>query len=133
VKMEIGFPGGARVKARFRGYELLTDQTRNNGGEESAAQPFDLFLASLGTCAGLYALRFCQQREIDTSGLGLTLEPARDPTGRRLSTITLNLRLPADFPEKYEQAIVRAIDQCAVKRAILDPPAIETILTPGES
>jgi ribosomal protein S12 methylthiotransferase accessory factor len=128
MRMEIGFPGGVKVSARFRGHELLTDQTSKGGGEDSAAQPFDLFLASIGTCAGLYALRFCQQRDLDTSGLGLTVEPVRDPASRKLSTITLRLTLPTGFPEKYNKAIVRAIDQCAVKRAILDPPVIETIV-----
>jgi putative redox protein len=133
MKMEIGFPGGFKVSARFRGHELLTDQTTKGGGEDSAAQPFDLFLASIGTCAGLYALRFCQQRDLDTSGLGLTVEPIRDPTSRRLSTITLRLTLPTGFPEKYDKAILRAIDQCAVKRAILDPPVIETIVATDEA
>ena len=68
-----------------------------------------MFLASIGTCAGFYAMRFCQQREIDTSELGLTLETARDPETKRLERIDLRLALPPDFPDKYEKAIVRRL------------------------
>jgi len=128
VKMQIGFPGGSRVEARFRDHRLLTDQPEKSGGDNAGPQPFDTFLASIGTCAGFYALHFCRKREIPTSGLGLTLEPLRDPETKRLTRIEMRLTLPPEFPAKYEKAIVRAIDQCAVKRAILDPPEIETVI-----
>lgn len=126
--MQIAFPGGVEVDAHFRGQTVLTDQPEKGGGRNLGPQPFDLFLASIGTCAGFYALRFCQKREIDTSELGLELETVREPDSKRLARINLHLTLPPEFPEKYQKAIVRAIDQCAVKKAILDPPEIETLL-----
>ena len=126
--MDIGFPGGVKVDASFRDHTILTDQTERGGGENTGPQPFDMFLASIGTCAGFYALRFCQQREIDTSELALKLETVRDSETKKLVRVNLHLTLPPEFPEKYEKAIVRAIDQCAVKKAIFDPPEIETII-----
>lgn len=128
MKMDIGFPGGTKVEARFRDHSILTDQPEKTGGDNAGPQPFDTFLASIGTCAGFYALHFCRKREIPTSGLALTLETSRDPETRKLATITLQLTVPPEFPAKYEKAIVRAMDQCAVKKAILDPPKIETII-----
>ncbi len=113
--IEISFPGGAAVDASFKGHVVHTDQAE--------IAPFDLFLASIATCAGFYALRFCQQRDIDTAGLGVTLTPIRPD--KRLETLRIDLRLPPQFPEKYREAIVRAVDQCAVKKAILDPPRFE--------
>jgi ribosomal protein S12 methylthiotransferase accessory factor len=126
--MQIGFPGGVKVEASFRDRSILTDQPEKNGGDNAGPQPFDTFLASIGTCAGFYALRFCQKREIDTEGLGIELETIRDPETKRLSRINLHLALPPSFPDKYEKAIVRAIDQCAVKKAIQDPPIIDTVI-----
>lgn len=125
MKMQIGFPGGAAVQADFSGFAVLTDQAPEHGGAGAAPEPFQLFLASLGTCAGLYALRFCQERGIATAGLGLTLTTEQDPERRRLAAIRLEIRLPEGFPEKYRAAIVRAADQCAVKRHILEPPRFE--------
>ena len=58
MEMIIDFPGGARVDAHFRGHTLPTDQPAGGGGEDSAPMPFEVFLASIGTCAGIYILGF---------------------------------------------------------------------------
>ena len=122
MKFEVSFSGGMRVNATYRGHTIATDQPVEAGGTDAALSPFDLFLGSIATCAGLYALRFCQQRQISTNGLNVTLEPVRDEASHRLSAVNLELTLPEGFPEKYRDAIVRAVDQCAVKRALADPP-----------
>ena len=127
--MEIGFPGGLAVSARFRGHEILTDQPAKAGGDGTGPPPFDLFLASIGTCAGFYAMRFCQSRDIPTEGLKVTLEPVRDPENRRIGSIRIEVQPPAGFPDRYHRAILRAIDQCAVKRHIIEPPEFVVTLT----
>lgn len=125
--MEITFPGGVQVNAQFNGFEIVTDQPVKNGGQNSAPSPFDFFLASLGTCAGFFALRFCQQRELPTEGLRLQLTAERNAEIKRLDRVEITLHLPKDFPEKYRSAIIRATDQCAVKKALLDAPEIEVV------
>ena len=130
--MEVAFPGGLAVSATFRGHEILTDQPQKVGGGDTAPPPFDLFLASIATCAGLYALRFCQSRGIDTEGLGVTLEPLRDPESKRIGRIRIHLQLPPGFPERYRRAILRAVDQCAVKRHIHEPPDFVVTVTEPE-
>ena len=54
MEMIIDFPGGTRVDAHFRGQTLFTDQPESEGGNDSAPMPFALFLASIGTCDGIY-------------------------------------------------------------------------------
>jgi putative redox protein len=125
MKFEVSFPGGMKVNARYRAHTIETDQPIEAGGTDTALAPFDLFLGSIATCAGLYAMRFCQQRNIATRGLNVTLEPVRDEQSHHLSTVRIELMLPDGFPEKYRDAIVRAVDQCAVKRAIAEPPQFQ--------
>jgi ribosomal protein S12 methylthiotransferase accessory factor len=125
--MEITFPEGVQVNAQFKGFEVTTDQPKKNGGQDSAPSPFDFFLASLGTCAGFFALRFCQQRELATTGMRLELTSERNTETKRLDRIEITLHLPDNFPQKYRNAIIRATDQCAVKKALLDPPEIELV------
>lgn len=129
--MKVSFQGGLVVSATAKGHTVRTDQPVSAGGTDTALSPFDLFLASLATCGGLYALRFCQEREIPTDGLGLTLETIRDPEGKRIATIRMELQTPPGFPEKYRQAIVRAVDHCAVKRHIVEPPSFEIEIVPA--
>ena len=125
--MEITFPGGVQVNAQFNGFKIATDQPEKNGGQNSAPSPFDFFLASLGTCAGFFALRFCQQRELSTDGLRLQLTTKHNAETKRLDRVEITMQLPKDFPEKYRSAIIRATDQCAVKKVLLDTPEIELI------
>ena len=82
---------------------------------------------------GFYALRFCQQREIDTAGLRLSLETQRNPQTRMIESVEVRLELPAGFPPKYVQAVERSMDQCAVKKHMFQPPSfvIETKIAPG--
>jgi ribosomal protein S12 methylthiotransferase accessory factor len=126
--MEITFPGGAAVEASYEGTTIRTDQPEKYGGGGTAPAPFELFLASIGTCAGYYALRFCQERKIETSGLGLSMSWERDAETKLIAKIRIDLTLPPGFPEKYRGAIVRATDQCAVKKHLVDPPAVEVVV-----
>ena len=130
MAITISFPGGVAVDATLNGHTIHTDQPSPLGAD-SAMSPFDMFLASIGACMGYYALRFCQQRNIATDGLGLTLEPMRDADGKHVDTLTVALRLPDVFPSKYEEAIRHAVDHCTVKRHLLDPPAIELTIQQG--
>ena len=123
--MEISFPGGVAVEARYKGFTVRCDQPAAAGGENSAPSPFDLFLISLGNCAGYFALRFCQQRDLSTAGLRLTLTSERDAEQHRLARVRIVIELPEGFPDKYRAAIIRATDQCTVKRTLFDPPSFE--------
>ena len=122
MSMQISFPGGLAVSAHIGAFQVLTDQPTTAGGQGSAQSPFELFLASIGTCAGFFALRFCQQRDLSTEGLSLTVDWQRNPETRNLQNISIMITLPDGFPEKYRSAIIKATDQCSVKKAILDPP-----------
>jgi putative redox protein len=125
MPMEIRFPGGVAVEAIHGGMTIRTDQPEKAGGGGSAPSPFELFLASIATCAGFYALRFCQERQLPTEGLALTMDWDRSVETRLITTIRIEVKLPEGFPEKYRGAILRAADQCAVKKHLEAPPRID--------
>jgi ribosomal protein S12 methylthiotransferase accessory factor len=123
-EMTITFPGGKKVNAEAAGRVIATDQPVEAGGENSAPSPFELFLASIGTCAGIYVLGFCQKRGLPTDGIRLVERPLFDPETGVLSRVDLDIEVPATFPEKYREALVRVADQCAVKKAIQAQPEL---------
>jgi ribosomal protein S12 methylthiotransferase accessory factor len=127
MDMRIHFPGNKRVSADFKGFSVSTDQPLGAGGNESAPTPFDLFLASLGTCAGIYALGFCQARGISTDGLEITQHSDWDPASHLVSKITVEIKTPPDFPAKYRDGLVKAANLCTVKRHLHAPPPIEVV------
>ncbi len=125
MEMKIDFPGGARVNAHFGRYEIHTDQPPIGGGDSSAPTPFAHFLASIGTCAGIYVLGFCRKRDLPTDGISLRQVVHMDPTPGMVGRIDLEIQLPADFPEHYKEPLVRAAELCAVKKHLEFPPSFD--------
>ena len=124
MEMIIDFPGGARVDAHFAGQTVQTDQPAPTG-EGSAPTPFAVFLASIGTCAGIYVLGFCQSRGIPTDGVRVVQRVERNFSTGMVSKITLEIQVPPSFPEKYYSALVRSASQCAVKKHLENPPEFD--------
>jgi len=132
ANIEITIDGGKVVTAHINGKSIKTDQSVRNGGEGSAPEPFELFLASIGTCAGIYVKSFCDQRGIPAEGIKIIQSMDFDPDKRVPSRFRLDIRLPADFPEKYAAAVVNAAELCLVKKTINSVPAFEVISTRAE-
>ena len=124
-EMKISFPGGLRVDAEYKGFVIKTDQPAYSGGDGSVPAPFDLFLASIATCAGYYVLAFCNKREIPTEKAAVVMKTRRNPETKRIEKISIEIKLPPEFPEKYKKAVIKAVDSCSVTAHILNPPVFE--------
>lgn len=131
--IEVTFPGGKRVDAQVGSYVIHTDQPAAAGGDGSAAAPFDVFLASVAACAGIYVLGFCQARGLPTEGIRLRQHVDIDSTTKLPSNIRLELTLPAAFPAKYRVAVVRAAESCKVKKALVAAPRFEVTVVEEET
>jgi putative redox protein len=125
MDMTITLPGGLRVDAEAGPYTIRTDQPPQAGGEGSAPAPFTLFLASIGTCAGIYVLGFCRHRGIPTDGIRIVQRTDRDPRTGLIAKVRLDIEVPSGFPAQYHDALVRAADQCAVKKHLEHPPQFD--------
>ncbi len=125
--MEVTFDGGKVITAHLNGHTIRTDQPEKAGGGNSAPAPFELFLASIGTCAGIYIKSFCDQREIPTENIKIVQSVEFDKATRLPSSIKLDIQLPLDFPEKYKSAVINAAELCLVKKTINHPPQFEVV------
>jgi ribosomal protein S12 methylthiotransferase accessory factor len=126
MDISITFPGDKRVAAHFNGFTVVMDQPVAQGGGGTAPDPFDLFFASIAACAAYYARNFCLERNIPTDGLDVSMRTERDEKKKMTTKIVINVKLPADFPSKYEAALFRSIELCTVKKHIENPPEFET-------
>lgn len=128
----VSLNGGRKVTAHLpEGFTIITDQPLDEGGGGSAPTPFDYFLASLATCAGVYVSDFCSHRDIPVDDITLHQDAkwSVDDKGKHhLESVALRIKLPDNFPEKYRRAIVRVAEMCAVKQTILNPPAFSVVL-----
>ena len=118
MEILIDFPGGSRVDAHFSKFTVPTDQLP----VASAPTPFDLFLSSIGTCAGIYVLGFCQQRGLPTDGIQIVQRIHSDPSTKMIDQIDLEILVPPTFPEKYRDSLIRSAELCKVKKHLEKPP-----------
>jgi ribosomal protein S12 methylthiotransferase accessory factor len=128
MDMEISFPGGKKVNAIYKDFTIKTDQPKNEGGDGSAPEPFSLFLTSIGTCAGIYVLNFCQNRNIPTDELKMILTTEKDDETHMIKNIKIDIYLPKNFPDSYKNAILKTAALCTVKKYLEHPPTIEITL-----
>lgn len=127
-EIEVSFPGNLKVEAKVGDFVIATDQPEKSGGDGSAPSPFALFGASIATCAGYFAVKFCRARKLEMEGMKLSMRNEWDKEQKRSPKMTIELKLPQDFPEKYHSAILRAMDQCVVKQHILNAPEFDISL-----
>lgn len=125
MEMIIDFPGGSRVDAHFAGFTVPTDQPP----AASAPTPFAVFLSSIGTCAGIYVLGFCQQRGIPTEGVRIVQRVRSNPFTHMVDNIALEIQLPSNFPDKYRDSLIRSAELCAVKKHLENPPKFDIVTT----
>jgi ribosomal protein S12 methylthiotransferase accessory factor len=124
MQMVTRFPGGARVDTEYGPYVVRTDQPRQAGGEGNAPTPFATFLASIGACAGTYVLAFCRKRALPTDGIQIVQTMDSDRTTGMITGVHLAIQVPSEFPEKYRNALIHAVEQCTVKRHLEATPAL---------
>ena len=124
MQIVIDLPGKARVEAQVGPYTIVTDQPPQGGGEGAAPTPFAMFLSTIGTCAGIYVVGFCRQRGLPTENIHIVERVHSNPMTGLVDHVDLDIQLPADFPEKYKDAVIRAADQCLVKKTFEAPPEI---------
>ncbi|MFO7865309.1 MAG: OsmC family protein [Candidatus Aminicenantes bacterium] len=127
--IKVSFPGGKRVDAQIKEFTIQTDQPVHQGGDGAAPAPFDLFLASLATCSGIYVLSFLHQRDIPADDLSLVMRSEVDKNSKMIKTVTFDIQLPPGFPEKYHKAVIKSVNSCAVKKHMETPPDFKVKIT----
>jgi putative redox protein len=125
--MEITLDGGKVVTAHTKDHSIKTDQPVSHGGENSAPSPFELFMASIGTCAGIYVKSFCDNRKIPTDKIRIIQTADYNKETGLPVNIKIDIRLPDDFPEEYKNAVIKSAELCKVKKTIASPPVFEVI------
>lgn len=121
MEIIVDFPGGSRVDAHFGNFTVPTDQPPM----ASAPTPFAVFLSSIGTCAGIYVLGFCRQRNIPAEGIQIVQRIHSNPMSGMVDKIDLEIQVPGNFPDKYRDSLIRSAELCAVKKHLENPPKFE--------
>lgn len=132
MHVEVGFPDSTRIQTRTRGLMIETGLPPDRGGDPEAPGPFDILLCSLAACTGFHVLTFLQERGLSLADAGLSVDAERSPDSHLLETVSIDIRVPGDFPEKYKEAIIRSAGQCLIKAQLGRQPECKiSVVTPS--
>ena len=114
----VSFPRNLQVQAEYKNFIVKTDQPESEGGSNSAPSPFDLFLTSIGTCAGVHIAFFCKKRKIQYGNIKLCLRTEKKQETNVIHRFQIDISIPSYFPDKYRNALIKTVNQCTVKKTI---------------
>lgn len=126
--VDLEFPGGKKIDAKIEGHTIRVDQSVEDGGEGTAPDPAQLFLASIATCSGSIAYGYCKAKEVSPDGLAFSMFCEYDPFEHRYVRLRMEVTPPPGFPEELKAGLARALDRCFVKQHLIQPPVMETAI-----
>ena len=115
---KVSFPDNKKIDVAFNDFIIKTDQTKKNGGDQTAPEPFDVFIAAIGACAGIYAKSFCDVRKLSTDNMYIFVDVELKEGQKLMDKINITLYVNQQFPEKYIKAVIKAMSSCSVKNQL---------------
>src|ERR1700686_4696266 len=110
--------GGDRLLIETRGHQLRSDQPLEDGGDDSAPTPTELFLAGLAGCVAFYGARFLRRHGLATEGLARTCNYRWAANPNRIGEIDLSVEAPALTSDR-RAAFSKVIEHCTVHNTLL--------------
>lgn len=124
VEIKAKVKEGLIVEATIGNHKITSDQSIQHGGTDTSPNPYEYFLASIAMCKMYYANKFCIERNIDPKEVEIIL--TTEGTFENL-TIVVNIKFGTNFPEKYQKAVIKVVEQCTVKKVIQSAPNFKVI------
>jgi putative redox protein len=128
----IHYLDGVRFEVEAGRHRIICDQPVSNQGADEGMTPPDLLLASLGTCAGFYAVQYLKARNLPTTGLQVKVSAQKALQPARLAKFQIAVEAPELQEERHREGLLRAVKGCLIHHTLLQAPEIEIqILAPA--
>jgi uncharacterized OsmC-like protein len=116
---------GVQFRITARNHTILCDQPEENGGQDTGMTPPEFLLASLGSCAGYYAVQYLKTRNLASSGVEVTVTAEKLKGPARLGNFHIHVTCPVALTEEHRQGLMRSVHACLIHNTLLSPPQIE--------
>lgn len=121
--------GEDKFDIRIRGHVVRVDQPTEDGGEDTAPTPTELFIASLASCVAFYARRYLARHDLPTEGLAVETSFEMGSRPARVSGIEVRLVLPVGVPAERRDALLAVARHCTVHNTLITTPQVTISLT----
>ena len=86
--------------------------------------PAELFLGSLGACAGHYASEYLRVRGLPDSDLEIRVSGSSGEHPARFVSLAIDVSAP-NLNERHQHGIQRAVESCLVHNTLLHAPRVD--------
>jgi len=124
METTVRFLDGVKFEVEARGHKVVCDQPRDNQGEDSGMTPPEFLLASLGTCAGYYAVQYLKARSLPTNDLEVRVHAEKATQPARLGSFLIDVKAQVE-DQRHREGLMRAVKSCLIHNTLLHAPAIE--------
>ena len=122
--------GGDKYAIDIRGHQVRVDQPLDEGGDDTAPTPTELFVASLGLCVAFYAGRFLDRHGVDRTGLAVDVASRMaEDRPARVGQIVVTVTPPHAMPSERLPAFLAVAKGCTVHHSLAQPPAVDISLS----
>lgn len=119
MEISVSLLEDGKIEANLGALKIIAQE---HGDKKNYPEPYDYFEASTVLCAAFYVRTFLEKRNISTDGLAISQVSCASADNKYKKELTLKVKLPTDFPEKYRKAILVAIKNCTVKKVVQSGP-----------
>jgi len=116
--------GAVQFAIKARQHSMVSDQPAENGGFDEGMTPPELFLSSLGSCAGFYAAQYLKKKGLAVEGtiVRVFADKAKNPA--RLDNFRIEVDVPAAVDEEHRKGVEEAVQHCLIHNTLRHPPTI---------
>jgi putative redox protein len=116
-----------KFKVNCRDHEIVTDLPAA-GSKDAGPTPPELFIASLGSCIGIYVVDYCKRHNVPYKGMTVELgwEDAKAPL--RIGSIVARVEMPEGIPQEHYEKLRRVAEMCKIHNTLTHTPSIKMIL-----
>ncbi len=129
METTVRYLDGVKFTAASRGHEVVCDQPPGNSGQDAGMTPPEFLLASLGTCAGFYAVQYLKARGLAAEGLTVRVSAEKAKAPARLGAFRIEIAVPGLEDERHKEGVLRAAKSCLIHNTLLNPAVIETVIS----
>lgn len=123
----------SEIKTPF--HHLIADEPKEVGGENLGPTPYDLLMASLGTCTVMTLKMYAERKKWKLDEIVVYLDHDKvhqedsiefEEPGSKISRFTRTLEIKGDLTPEIKERLLEIADKCPVHRTLTEEILIET-------
>jgi uncharacterized OsmC-like protein len=123
--------GDVQFEIKARQHSIACDQPPENGGFDEGMTPPELLLASLGSCAGYYAVQYMRKHKLQSQGTVVRVSAEKLKMPARMDNFRIEIEMGTELNAEHRTGVEQAVHHCLIHNTLLSSPRIAVQVKSG--